>query len=597
MTFRFTIGRKIGLGFGTLIFLTFVAFGLTLITFTQSRKINDKITNLYTPSVSALQKLNILVVHSKMLISFWTSFEKEHEDKDKLKKLIKEEYPELRTHITKLSKEWNKDDKESITSIFNELNELISLHEYIMTQLNSFDSYQDPGVKFEMRNMVEDADGEVNAKTRKILANLSLLIAHQQEQAAKKNKEMFESFSFLQTVVVVLGIFLLLGGIIIAFFTTRTIVRPVNEVKQVLLRMARGVLPAKKIRAGHDEIGEMSFALNRLVDTMKLTTEFAREVGSGNFESHYEPLSEEDILGHALLKMREDLHINEQILEGKIAQRTAEVVEQKAKIEMQAQKLEVLYKQVTDSIRYAKRIQEAILPPDSFVKKLLPDSFILYKPKDIVSGDFYWIEQLNGKVLFAAVDCTGHGVPGAFMSIVGHNLLRQIMSKLQFVQPSIILDELSKGVREILHQRSFEEASAKDGMDITLCSFDKKNYELEFAAAFNPLYLVRNGELFEIKGNKFSVGIYIEKEPQKFTNHKLQTQKGDVIYIFSDGYADQFGGPRGKKFMEKQFRDLLLTIHAKPMPEQRRILEQTFEHWRGNEDQVDDILVMGMRVN
>ena len=598
MTFRFTIGRKIATGFGTLIFLTFVAFGLTMITLNESRKVNDKITLLYTPSVSALQDLNILAVRSKMLTSNWVNIQQaNHEDKERLKKLIKEEYPDLKSRINNLAKDWNKDDKESVSAIFSLIDELVALQEYIMTQLNSFSSYQDANVMFEIRPMVEDADGEINDKTRKILNNLSALIAQQHDQAAKKNKEMLESFSLLRTVVLGLGITLLIGGLLIAFFTARTIVRPVSEVKQLLLHMAQGILPAKKIKEGHDEIGEMSLALNRLVDTMKLTTEFAREVGSGNFGSYYKPLSEEDKLGLALLKMREDLHVNEKMLEDKVAQRTAEVMRQKGEIELQAQKIEVFYKQVTDSIRYAKRIQDAILPPDSYVKKLLPDSFVLFKPKDIVSGDFYWFHQLNGKVIFAAVDCTGHGVPGAFMSIVGHNLLKQIMSTYQFTQPSKILDELNNGVRDTLHQRNFEESTSKDGMDITICSFDKANSELEFSAAFNPLYLVREGEIFEIKGNKFSVGIYLEKETQKFTNHKLKIKKGDVIYIFSDGYADQFGGPKGKKFMQNQFRNLLFEIHRKPMPEQKRILDNTIEHWRGNEDQVDDILVMGMRAN
>jgi serine phosphatase RsbU (regulator of sigma subunit)/HAMP domain-containing protein len=407
---------------------------------------------------------------------------------------------------------------------------------------------------------------------------------------------MLESFSFLQAVVEGLGIALPVLGILIGIFTARTIVRPIDEIKKLLLGMAKGILPNTKIQEGNDEIGEMSMALNRLIGTMKLTTEFAREVGSGNFDSYYKPLSEEDKLGLALLKMRQDLHVNERMLEDKVAQRTAEVVRQKAEMELQSQKIEVFYKQVTDSIHYAKRIQEAILPPDSFVKKLLPDSFVLYKPKDIVSGDFYWFEELNGKTLFAAVDCTGHGVPGAFMSIVGYNLLKQIISKHQITQPSFILDELSRGVSETLHQKDFEESTSKDGLDITFCSFDQKNYELEFAAAFNPLFLVRDGEMFEIKGNKFPIGIFLEKETKKFTNHKLKVKKGDVIYIFSDGYADQFGGAKGKKFMQNQFRNLLFDIHIKPMPEQKRILDQTIEHWRGNEDQVDDILVMGMRV-
>lgn len=598
MAFRITIGKKIGTGFGSLIFLTFVAFGLTLITLTESRHINDRITNLHTPSVSALQELNGLVIRSKMLIANWVNVQIEHEDKEKLKRLIKNEYPEIKQRIQTLSQEWNPDDQESAEKIFALLDELVALHEYIMTQLSSFDNYQDPGIMFEVRNMVEDTDGEVNDRTRIILNNLAALIQEQHIQAEEKHKEMLESFSFLQMVVESLGIMLLLGGIIIASLTIRSIVRPVNKVKELLLRMARGVLPEKRIKEGTDEIGEMSTALNRVVDTLKLTTEFAREVGGGNFDSYYKPLSEEDRLGLALIKMREDLRENERILEDKVAQRTAEVVHQKAEIELQAQKIEVFYKQVTDSIRYAKRIQEAILPPDNYVRKLVPDSFVLYKPKDIVSGDFYWFDQLGGKTYFAAVDCTGHGVPGAFMSIVGYNLLKQIMGKApQGLPPSKILDELNKGVRDTLHQKNYEDSTSKDGMDITICSFDKENFELEFAGAFNPLYLVRDGEMFEIKGNKFSVGIFLDKESKHFTNHKFKLQKGDVIYIFSDGYADQFGGPKGKKFMQNQFKNLLFDIHRKPMPEQKRILDSTIEHWRGNEDQVDDILVMGFRMN
>lgn len=597
MAFRFTIERKILLGFGSLIVLTFIAFGLTLITLRESKRINDKITNLYTPSVGVLEELNLLVIRSKMYISSWVNAPIESEDKEKLKLLIKKEYPELKERINSLANEWSNEDKEIIKTIFSLFDDLTTAHQYIMGQLSTFESYREPVVFFEVKNMVEDADGKVNEKTRKILNNLTALINHQHKQAIQKNKEMLDSFELLQKIVITLGILLLIGGILIALFTARTIVRPVAEVKELLLRMARGILPDKKINEGTDEIGEMSLALNRLIGTMKLTTEFAREVGSGNFDSYYTPLSDEDALGLALIKMREDLRVNERMLEDKVALRTSEVLQQKAEIEIQSKKIEIFYKQVTDSIRYAKRIQEAILPPDNFVRKLMPDSFVLYKPKDIVSGDFYWFDQVADKIFFATVDCTGHGVPGAFMSIVGHNLLKQIMNTKHYLQPAKILDELNKGVRETLHQRNFEDSATKDGMDIIICSFDKSNYELEFAAAFNPLLLIRNKELSEIKGNKFSVGIYLEKETRSFTNHKLQMQKGDVIYIFSDGYADQFGGPRGKKFMQSQLRNLLLDIHQKPMPEQKRILDQTIEHWRGNEDQVDDILVMGFRIN
>lgn len=598
MNVRFTIARKIGVGFGSLIFLTFVAFWLTLATLTNSRNINAQITNLYTPSVSALRELNILVIRSKMLITNWVNIQQtQHEDKARLRKLIRVDYPILKKRTIELSVNWNKDDQETITTIFKHLDELLALQQYIMSQLSSFDDYNEPSIIFSIRPMVEDADGEVNEKIRKILNSLTALIAQQNDQSQQKNREMLESFYTLQLVVEGLGIALPILGLLIALFTSRTIVKPIDEIKELLLRMARGILSDIKIKEGNDEIGEMSLALNRLVDTMKFTTEFAREIGSGNFNSFYKPLSDEDSLGQALVKMREDLRINERMLENKVAQRTAEVVSQKAEIELQSQHIQVLYKQVTASIRYAKRIQEAILPPDTLIKKLIPDSFVYYKPKDIVSGDFYWLEQIGNKILFAAVDCTGHGVPGAFMSIVGYNLLKQVTSRLQTTTPSVILDELSKGVSETLHQRNYEDSTTKDGMDITLCALDPATYELEFASAYNPLFLVRNNEIFEIKGNKFPIGIFLEKESRKFTNHKMKVQKEDVIYIFSDGYADQFGGPRGKKFMQTRFRNMLLGIHKKPMTEQRSILDKTLEEWRNNEDQVDDILIIGMRVN
>jgi serine phosphatase RsbU (regulator of sigma subunit)/HAMP domain-containing protein len=597
MAFRFTIGRKIGLGFGILIFLTLFAFGLTMLTLRESREINNKITEIYTPSVSALKELNLLVVRSKTLINSWVNIPKESEDKVTLKKLIYEQHPPLKVRINQLaaSPEWNDSDRNDIAAIFSLIDQLFEDHKDIMRQLNSFASYDDAEIKFGI-NIDMDEDGKINQKTRQIEKLLIELIATQEQKADVKISEMLESFALLQRVVVILGIALPLGGLLIAFFTVRTIVRPVYELKKILLNMSRGVLPQDKIRDRKDEIGEMSVALNELVSAMKLTTEFAKEVGSGNFDSYYKPMSGEDTLGLALLRMREDLAENERMLEQKVEERTAEVVRQKHEIEMQAQKIEVLYNHVTDSIKYAKRIQEAILPPEYLMKKLLPQSFVFYKPKDIVSGDFYWIEQLDSKILFAAVDCTGHGVPGAFMSIVGHNLLKRTIARVERIQPSKILDELSRGVSETLHQ-NYTDVSAKDGMDMSICALDTAKKELEFAGAFNPLYLIRDGQLQEIKGNKFPVGIFLGREGKNFTNHKIGLQKGDMLYIFSDGYADQFGGPKGKKFMQNKFRDLLLKIHEKSMEQQKTILDSTLEAWKGDEEQVDDILVMGIKIH
>ena len=358
--------------------------------------------------------------------------------------------------------------------------------------------------------------------------------------------------------------------------------------------MGKGVLPTERIEDRKAEIGEMSVALNGLIDGMARTTDFAREVGSGNFISDYQPLSNEDTLGSALLKMREDLRINEQILEAKVVERTEQVVQQKQEIEVKNQELEVLYKHVTDSIKYAKRIQEAILPPDNMVNRILPNSFVLYKPKDIVSGDFYWIEQKDDKTMFAAVDCTGHGVPGAFMSIVGYNILKHVVGTNSFTTPSLILDGLNDGVSETLHHN--DQGSAKDGMDLSLCTIDFKTLELQYAGAFNPLYLVRNGELTQISADKFPIGLFLGEKKNKFTNHTIQLQKGDCIYIFSDGYADQFGGPIGKKFMSKHLRTLLVEVHKLPVNKQKEVLNKTIEEWRGALDQVDDILVIGLQI-
>ena len=279
-------------------------------------------------------------------------------------------------------------------------------------------------------------------------------------------------------------------------------------------------------------------------------------------------------------------------------------VKQKANVLLSQQKMEIEYKntelgmknkEITDSIKYAKHLQLAILPPDSQVKKLLPDSFILYKPKDIVSGDFYWIEEWGTQVLVAAADCTGHGVPGAFMSIVGNNLLQQAVFNYGLSKPFLILNNVNKNISRMLHQ-SEETATVKDGMDIALISIDKSKSTIEYAGAFNPLWIVRQGELIEIKGDKHPVGAFLNEELKQFTPHEMHYQKGDMLYIFTDGYADQFGGPKGKKFKYKQLQELILSNSNKSTAEQKSILLSSVENWQGRLEQIDDILIIGIRL-
>jgi serine phosphatase RsbU (regulator of sigma subunit) len=280
------------------------------------------------------------------------------------------------------------------------------------------------------------------------------------------------------------------------------------------------------------------------------------------------------------------------------------------KIETAYNIIEVQHKDIKDSIRYAERLQSAILPTQEFAKAFGENSFVLYKPKDIVSGDFYWIDSLkkslqnsyNDLILFAAVDCTGHGVPGAFMSIVGHNLLKQAVKEHHKTMPSEILDELNQGLSETLRQTE-EDSIVKDGMDMALCSLQKNesgSHTLQFAGANNPLWIIRktNSKVVEeIKGDKFPVGIFLGEELQKFKNHSVELFQGDSIYIFTDGFADQFGGEKGKKFKYKPLQNLLMNIQDKSMQEQKDILDKTITSWKGNLEQVDDILIIGIRIS
>jgi serine phosphatase RsbU (regulator of sigma subunit)/Tfp pilus assembly protein PilF len=262
---------------------------------------------------------------------------------------------------------------------------------------------------------------------------------------------------------------------------------------------------------------------------------------------------------------------------------------------LQNHEISLQKKEITDSISYARRIQQSILPPEVIWNKLLPGSFVLYKPKDIVSGDFYWIESRENKILFSAVDCTGHGVPGALMSVVGFNFLTQAVSERGLTKPSDILEHLDYGVNKMLRQ-SYDHGSVKDGMDLALCTIDLSKRELQYAGAYNSLYYISEGKLHEVKADKKPIGSNIDEITDEYTNHEIQLKKGDCVYLFSDGYADQFGGPKGKKFKYKALQEVLLRIWEKNPEEQRLILDETIEQWKGKLEQVDDILILGVKL-
>lgn len=286
------------------------------------------------------------------------------------------------------------------------------------------------------------------------------------------------------------------------------------------------------------------------------------------------------------IKVREKNLIKEKkILEDKVEERTAEVVQKSLEIEKKN-------KDITDSIRYAKRIQTAVLPPEV----PFADTFIFFRPKDIVSGDFYWIETVGNKEMIAAVDCTGHGVPGAFLSILGHSMLTKIVREYGIQEPAKILDQLDLEIINALHQKNVEgERIVNDGMDLALICYNKDTQILEYAGGYNPLIMIRNGELEEIKADRFPIGMTTVHKDKKFTNNEIKVEKGDAFYIFSDGYADQFGGPDGRKYRKKNMKDLLLSMQDISMAKQGEELEKVILDWMKNHEQIDDIVFIGRK--
>jgi len=298
---------------------------------------------------------------------------------------------------------------------------------------------------------------------------------------------------------------------------------------------------------------------------------------------------------YLLFKIRlRNLRIRAQILQEQVELKTTELRKEKEKVEEQNKIIARKNADITGSIRYAQRIQEAILPVKEKIGEILPESFIIFKPKDIVSGDFYWFAKKNGRVVVAAVDCTGHGVPGAFMSLIGSELLNDIVNNRGISDPAEILKAMHERVVTIL-KKDEQESDTVDGMDIALCSINLKTKVLEFAGAGRPLILISNGKIEMIKGDKFPVGLVI-KEKRNYTTEKISMKDGDTMYMFTDGYCDQFGGAKSEKFMIDRFKKLLLDIQTQKMPGQEKILDDTIEEWIGNNVQLDDILVIGIRV-
>jgi serine phosphatase RsbU (regulator of sigma subunit) len=351
---------------------------------------------------------------------------------------------------------------------------------------------------------------------------------------------------------------------------TRVITLPIIKLVENVDRITNGNLRERAEVTGNNEITKLSEKFNMMI---------------AQLESYYYELEEKvkERTGK-IEKQKEEIACQRDSL----AEKNSQLNE--AYVEIEEQK-----KHIMDSIYYARRIQTAILPSFQQLDSKLKNHFIFYLPKDIVSGDFYWMTEADGLVMIAAVDCTGHGVPGAFMSIVGYNQLHNAVSVKKARKGSDILNELNEGVISTLNENT-SESSIKDGMDMTLCVFDFSKGIVDFAGANNPMILIRDNKLIKYKGDRLPIGAFVEHRKQLFTSNIIDIMEGDMIYLFSDGYADQFGGPEDKKFFISRFEELLFDIHKKPLEEQKEVLKTTLYDWMGSNDQVDDILVIGIRI-
>ncbi len=543
---KLNIMYKLILGFGILIVAWLVNSIITIKTLSNNRKIIEEIANNYIVSLSQLQELSDLVIDSKLLIKTWVYIDKKNDTQDKirLKEIHATRFPNTKMKLEKIYGYWTPEERLKLNTILKTISDtLFSQQKYVMAQLDSFDKYNDPMIFFEISFLMEEDQGETMLLINKIKDDLEELIAIYENKVTLSKIEMNNSLKRFGTMVFFMAIIFLVLLLITAYFMSQMIVKPISKLTNAADLMSTGNLNVKVDIQTKDEIQLLAEAFNHMAENLKISR---------------------DKITAASLRLADE-----------------------------HKKVQEANDKITASIHYAKYIQNAILPPTELVNNILHDNFVLFKPKDIVSGDFYWVQQIDNLSFVAVVDCTGHGVPGAFMSMLAYAFLNEIVGRANN-NVAQILNSLRIQVKHSLRQET-DTNVIKDGMDIALCLIDNENHTLLFSGAYRPLYHIRDATLNEVKADKMPIGLHIF-EKDSFTQHELKLQKNDVIYIFTDGYHDQFGGDENRKFLTKKFKELLLEIHTLKMNEQKQILDIRFEQWKGNRQQVDDVLVIGIKI-
>lgn len=588
---RLGIGWRISLGFAVFGVAVGSLFLLTRSTLAESEAVGQHIDEVLTPSLEALEDLDRTVSEGRVLIRHWLSVQSGPDDPEKLalKKLVNQVTPVQIARLNHLAVKWSAEDQLRQDSLARAIDHMFIVYGEIMRLLPDFEAYDDPLATMDAEYYALDGSS-LPKLTSQIRNHLDLLTTAQTESLRASTARMAQLGNRLRLYAgnVALGVLIL--GILVAYFVTRSITVPVKALKKALLYMGRGVPPEAPVAVRGDEIGEMALAANRLAEGLQATRAFSLEVGRGNFDAIYTPLSEEDALGRAILKMRDDLASNEAELEGKVQARTAEVEDQRERIE-------VLYRDLKDSIEYAERIQQAILPTALERSSVFRNNAVFYRPRDVVSGDFYWFHSVGRLRMFAAVDCTGHGVPGAFMSLIGYQGLERVTKV--YTEPNDVLGALNRSAREVLHSGGEINSGGlqlNDGMDCAFVTIDMERMELKFSGANSSLYIVSAaGSIEEIKPDKLAIASF-EPTTKSYTLHTRPLQSGDVVFATTDGFPDQFGGEQGKKFMRKRLRELFVEVAKLPASEQEARFADTFDTWKGDEQQVDDVLVIAVRV-
>ncbi|MCF6241080.1 MAG: SpoIIE family protein phosphatase [Bacteroidales bacterium] len=582
------VSKKIGftkliIGFVVILSITFFSAIYSSLTIRSNSKTILHINNDIYPFMDKLAKFEQITLNSKMLITNWVYLQYNTDDKKALKKLIAEDYPKIKKEIlSSLNTAGHEDNRAELINIFNLMDSLLLIEKDIMQTLVTFEDYQNPIKVFEGEEIIEN---QVIPLSKQIKDLTEKFILHTQKENDIIRGKMLHSLSKLEKTAFIFGFGMFIIILFSVIYIQRNITVPILKVHNILIKLSRGEIVKQKVDKAEDVIAHMADALNKLSGNLNQIAISASKIGQGKFDTKIQPLSENDVLGNAILEMKNSLKEYSEEMESKVKERTIEIRKQKDIIEAKN-------KDITASISYAERIQTASLPSIEIIEKELNEYFILFKPKDIVSGDFYWFTKIDDLFIIAAIDCTGHGVPGAFMSLVGLNLLAAIVMENKITQPQMILEELHKRVQSALRQ---SDTANQDGMDAAICVIDKEKNIVEFSGARNPLIYIQDKQLFKVKGDRKSVGGN-QSAAKYFTKHTINIKSPTSFYLFSDGYQDQFGGPNNRKFMVKNMYKMFMENNHLPMKEQKEIYNNTIESWMSITDQIDDILLMGFKL-